>query len=308
MEDDDLFALEPTEAELEQIEAEVVKIKGNDPLADSLIILLGQKGDRPLLGASEEIELAKRIESGDAQARDEIVNANLRLVISIARKYEGRGLPLVDLIQEGSIGLIHAVEKFDWRMDCKFSTYGVWWIRQSINRAIANHSRNIRLPVHVQERRLKILKAQNEYPAQHDGREPKIGELSEMLGLTAEKIEENLNAYPEIISLDFSPIEGGKKIVDLIRDIESVDPYDLIEQLDLGSQIEEFLEKQKLDPREREIVKMRFGLDGREKKTLEEIGKEFGVTRERIRQIESKILKKLRLPKHSRKLRTYLDV
>jgi RNA polymerase primary sigma factor len=276
---------------------------------DSVRMYLREIGQYPLLNSSEEIRLAKRIERGDKSAKRKLAEANLRLVVSIAKKYIGRGLSLLDLIQEGNIGLHRAVEKFDHRKGFKFSTYATWWIRQAITRAIADQARTIRIPVHMVETINRYMRTQRELQ-QELGREPTHEELAAKLGVDLEKLEHIMKISQETVSLE-SPVgdDGDSVLGEFLEDRTAISPEEqAIYQLMKGH-VEESLSV--LTPREQKILRMRFGLDsdaatGRTH-TLEEVGKEFGVTRERIRQIEAKALQKLKKHEEASKLKDYLN-
>jgi RNA polymerase primary sigma factor len=280
------------------------------PIDDSVRMWLREIGKTPLLSTEEEIELAKRIEDKSNPERAEaakmiLTEANLRLVVSIAKKYSGRGMSFPDLIQEGNIGLIRAVEKFDYRKGYKFSTYATWWIRQAITRAIADQGRTIRIPVHMVETINRLIKTSG-HLLQELGREPTLEEIAVQMELPVERVSEIIRIAPEPLSLE-TPIgeEEDSHLSDFVEDQEAISPAEAASNLILREQIEDVLAK--LTPREREVLKMRFGLDDGYPRTLEEVGRHFKVTRERIRQIESKALKKLRHPSKSRKLREFLD-
>lgn len=275
------------------------------PLDDSVRMWLREIGKTPLLTNEKEVALAKRIEQGDEEAKAILTEANLRLVVSIAKRYSGRGMSFPDLIQEGNIGLIRAVEKFDYRKGFKFSTYATWWIRQAITRAIADQGRTIRIPVHMVETINRLIKTSGQL-LQDLGREPTIEELSREMGLPAERVSEIIRIAPEPLSLE-TPIgeEEDSHLADFIEDQEAISPAEAASNMILREKIEEVLNN--LTPRERDVLKMRFGLDDGYSRTLEEVGRHFKVTRERIRQIEAKALKKLRHPNRSRKLRDYLE-
>jgi RNA polymerase primary sigma factor len=271
---------------------------------------LREIGKTPLLSTEEEIDLAKAIEDKSNPERAEaakmiLTEANLRLVVSIAKKYSGRGMSFPDLIQEGNIGLIRAVEKFDYRKGYKFSTYATWWIRQAITRAIADQGRTIRIPVHMVETINRLIKTSGQL-LQELGREPTLEEIAREMELPVERVSEIIRIAPEPLSLE-TPIgeEEDSHLSDFVEDHEAISPAEAASNLILREQIEDVLAK--LTPREREVLKMRFGLDDGYPRTLEEVGRHFKVTRERIRQIESKALKKLRHPSKSRKLREFLD-
>ena len=272
---------------------------------DSVRLYLREIGRVPLLKAEEEVALAKRIEAGDKAAKDAMVEANLRLVVSIAKKYIGRGLDLLDLIQEGSSGLLRAVEKFDYTKGYKFSTYATWWIRQAITRAMADQARTIRIPVHMVEVINKLARVQRQM-LQDLGREPTPEELARELDMTPEKVVEVQKYGREPISLH-TPLgeDGDSEFGDLIEDSEAVVPAEAVSFTLLQEQLHSVLDT--LSEREAGVVSMRFGLTDGQPKTLDEIGKVYGVTRERIRQIESKTMSKLRHPSRSQVLRDYLD-
>ncbi len=271
---------------------------------DSVRMYLKEIGQVPLLRAEEEVALAKRVEMGDVLASKQLAEANLRLVVSIAKKYIGRGLSLLDLIQEGNIGLMKAVEKFDWRRGFKFSTYATWWIRQAITRAIADQARTIRIPVHMVETMNRLSRTQRQL-VQELGREPTPEEIANEMELEVEKVNHILKISQETVSLEKSVGDEDDSLLgDFIQDEDSLTPeeasaYELLKG-DVGGVLD------LLSPREQKILKLRFGLGGEWAHTLEEVGKEFGVTRERIRQIEAKALMKLRKSKDSKKLKDYL--
>jgi RNA polymerase primary sigma factor len=271
---------------------------------DSVRMYLREIGRIPLLTTEEEIKLAKRIAHGDQLAKKKLTEANLRLVVSIAKKYIGRGLSLLDLIQEGNTGLIRAVEKFDYRKGFKFSTYATWWVRQAITRAIADQARTIRIPVHMIETINKLIRVQRTL-VQEYGREPTPQEIAKEMGIEEEKVHHIIKISQETVSLE-APVgeEEDSRLGDFLEDKESLSPQEsAIYQLMKGH-VEEFLNT--LPPREQKILRMRFGLDGGRAHTLEEVGQEFGVTRERIRQIEAKALKKLEKHEFSETVRDYL--
>lgn len=275
------------------------------PIDDSVRMWLREIGKTPLLTLDAEIDLAKRIEKGDPRAKDTLTRANLRLVVSIAKRYSGRGMSFPDLIQEGNIGLIRAVEKFDYRKGYKFSTYATWWIRQAITRAIADQGRTIRIPVHMVETINRLIKTSSQL-LQELGREPTLDELARALEMSIERVSEIIRIAPEPLSLE-TPIgeEEDSHLADFIEDHEIVSPAEAASNMILREKIEEALDQ--LTPRERDVLIMRFGLEDGCSRTLEEVGRHFRVTRERIRQIEAKALKKLRHPSRSRKLRDYLE-
>ncbi len=274
-------------------------------LDDSVRMWLREIGRTPLLDMEREIHLAKEIEQGCQRAKDELTKANLRLVVSIAKRYTGRGMSFSDLIQEGNIGLIRAVEKFDFRKGYKFSTYATWWIRQAITRAIADQGRTIRIPVHMVETINRLMRASGQL-LQELGREPTIEELARELEMPVERVAEVHRIAPEPLSLEM-PVgeEDDSHLADFIEDHEAVSPSDAASHLILRERIEQALNL--LTPRERMVLVMRFGLNDGCSRTLEEVGKHFRVTRERIRQIEAKALKKLRSPNKNRKLKDYLE-
>ena len=276
-----------------------------EPSLDSLRLYLRSIGKVELLTADEEVALAKRIERGDLMAKQHMVEANLRLVVSIAKAYLGRGLTFLDLIQEGSLGLIRAVEKFDYRRGYKFSTYATWWIRQAITRAIADQARTIRIPVHMVETINKLVRIQRQL-LQDLGREPLPEEIGRQMGIPADKVREILKVSQEPVSLE-TPIgeEEDSHLGDFIEDSDAVVPVDAASFILLQEQLESVLHT--LSEREKKVIQLRFGLLDGHPRTLEEVGREFGVTRERIRQIESKTLSKLRHPSRSQKLRDYLE-
>ncbi len=271
---------------------------------DSVRMYLREIGRIPLLSTEEEVRLAKRIEKGDIVAKKHLAEANLRLVVSIAKKYIGRGLSLLDLIQEGNAGLMRAVEKFDYKKGYKFSTYATWWIRQAITRAIADQARTIRIPVHMIETINKLIRVQRQL-VQDLGREPTPEEIAQEMGIELDKVEHIMKISQETVSLE-APVgeEEDSKLGDFIEDDKNLSPEDnAINQL-LRGHVNEFLAE--LSPREQKILRMRFGLEDGRTHTLEEVGQEFGVTRERIRQIEAKALQKLRKHDRSTELQDYL--
>ncbi|MDN5319508.1 MAG: polymerase primary sigma factor [Thermovirga sp.] len=275
------------------------------PLSDPVRMYLREIGKIPLLTPEEEVELAKRVEEGDPEAKAKLIEANLRLVVSIAKKYIGRGMLFLDLIQEGNLGLIRAVEKFDYRKGFKFSTYATWWIRQAITRAIADQARTIRIPVHMVETINKLIRVSRQL-VQQLGREPTAEEIAAEMGIAPEKVEEIHRIAQEPVSLE-TPIgeEEDSELGDFLEDKDIPSPEEAAAQQLLREQLEEMLEE--LTDREREVLRLRFGLEDGHPYTLEEVGLRFGVTRERIRQIEAKALRKLRHPSRSKKLRDYLD-
>lgn len=285
-------------------EEELAAMEGM-PLDDSVRMWLREIGRTTLLSLDEEIRLAKRIERGNEEAKAILTQANLRLVVSIAKRYTLRGMSFPDLIQEGNIGLIRAVEKFDYRKGYKFSTYATWWIRQAITRAIADQGRTIRIPVHMVETINRLIKVSGQL-LQDLGREPTLEEIAKGMELPVERVSEIIRIAPEPLSLE-TPIgeEEDSHLADFLQDEESASPTDAATFLMLREKIEEALDQ--LTTRERDVLKMRFGLDDGYPHTLEEVGKYFQVTRERIRQIEAKALKKLRHPTRCRRLRDYVE-
>lgn len=276
-------------------------IKINDPVR----MYLKEIGRVPLLSAEDEIELAKRIEQGDEEAKRRLAEANLRLVVSIAKRYVGRGMLFLDLIQEGNMGLIKAVEKFDYDKGFKFSTYATWWIRQAITRAIADQARTIRIPVHMVETINKLVRVSRQL-LQELGREPTPEEIAAEMDLSVDKVREIMKIAQEPVSLE-TPIgeEDDSHLGDFIEDQEALAPSDAAAYELLKEQLEDVLDT--LTEREENVLRLRFGLDDGRTRTLEEVGKVFGVTRERIRQIEAKALRKLRHPSRSKRLKDFLE-
>ncbi|MGB9804812.1 RNA polymerase sigma factor RpoD [Desulfofundulus sp.] len=272
---------------------------------DPVRMYLKEIGRIPLLTPEEEIELAKRMEQGDEEAKRRLAEANLRLVVSIAKRYVGRGMLFLDLIQEGNLGLIKAVEKFDYRKGYKFSTYATWWIRQAITRAIADQARTIRIPVHMVETINKLIRVSRQL-LQELGREPTPEEIAREMGISEEKVREIMKIAQEPVSLE-TPIgeEEDSHLGDFIEDQDARAPAEEASYTLLREQLEEVLKT--LTDREQKVLRLRFGLDDGRARTLEEVGQKFGVTRERIRQIEAKTLRKLRHPSRSKKLKDYLD-
>ncbi|CDD35324.1 rNA polymerase sigma factor [Roseburia sp. CAG:309] len=293
---------EPTEEELENIE---FSVPDGVSIEDPVRMYLKEIGKVPLLSANEEVELAKKMETGDLDARKRLAEANLRLVVSIAKRYVGRGMLFLDLIQEGNLGLIKAVEKFDYRKGYKFSTYATWWIRQAITRAIADQARTIRIPVHMVETINKLIRVQRQL-LQELGREPYPEEIAKEMNLPVDRVREIQKISQEPVSLE-TPIgeEEDSHLGDFIQDDNVPVPAEAAAFTLLKEQLSEVLGT--LTDRERKVLELRFGLDDGRARTLEEVGKEFNVTRERIRQIEAKALRKLRHPSRSRKLKDYLD-
>jgi len=272
---------------------------------DPVRMYLKEIGKVDLLTADEEVELAKRMEQGDEWAKQQLVEANLRLVVSIAKKYVGRGMLFLDLIQEGNMGLMKAVEKFDYTKGYKFSTYATWWIRQAITRSIADQARTIRVPVHMVETINKLIRVSRQL-LQEKGREPKAEEIGEEMDISAEKVREIMKIAQEPVSLE-TPIgeEEDSHLGDFIEDEDSPAPASAASYILLKEQLDGVLDT--LTDREKRVLELRFGIEDGRPRTLEEVGKEFGVTRERIRQIEAKALRKLRHPSRSKKLKDYLD-
>ena len=290
------------EVELDKIDLSVPE---GVSIEDPVRMYLKEIGKVSLLSADEEIELAKRMEKGDEAAKKRLAEANLRLVVSIAKRYVGRGMLFLDLIQEGNLGLIKAVEKFDYRKGYKFSTYATWWIRQAITRAIADQARTIRIPVHMVETINKLIRVSRQL-LQELGREPTQEEIAEEMDMPVDRVREILKISQEPVSLE-TPIgeEEDSHLGDFIQDDNVPVPADAAAFTLLKEQLVEVLST--LTDREQKVLRLRFGLDDGRARTLEEVGKEFNVTRERIRQIEAKALRKLRHPSRSRKLKDYLD-
>ena len=272
---------------------------------DPVRMYLKEIGRVPLLTADEEIEIAQRMEQGDEEAKKKLAEANLRLVVSIAKRYVGRGMLFLDLIQEGNLGLIKAVEKFDYRKGYKFSTYATWWIRQAITRAIADQARTIRIPVHMVETINKLIRVSRQL-LQEYGREPTPDEIAKAMGISESKVREIIKIAQEPVSLE-TPIgeEEDSHLGDFLEDETALAPAEAASHALMKEQLKDVLDT--LTPREEKVLRLRFGLDDGHQRTLEEVGKEFQVTRERIRQIEAKALRKLRHPSRSKKLKDYLD-
>ncbi len=306
--EDETLYLKDEEAEEEEeeadIELQIAAASENVNVNDAVKMYLKNIGRIDLLTPEEETELAKASREGDRDARNKLSQANLRLVVSIAKRYSGRGMTFLDLIQEGNLGLMKAVEKFDYRKGYKFSTYATWWIRQAITRAIADQARTIRIPVHMVETINKQIRLQRSMH-QSLGREPLPEELSQELGYSVEKVIEIMKIAQDPVSLE-TPIgeEEDSRLKDFIRDTDSPAPEDLASYTLLREQLFDVLDS--LTPREAKVLKLRFGLEDGRPRTLEEVGAEFKVTRERIRQIEAKALRKLRHPSRSKKLKDYL--
>ncbi len=291
--------------EIENVEDIDLSVPEGVSVNDPVRMYLKEIGKIPLLTSEEEIELALRMERGDEEAKRALAEANLRLVVSIAKKYVGRGMLFLDLIQEGNLGLIKAVEKFDYRKGFKFSTYATWWIRQAITRAIADQARTIRIPVHMVETINKLLRVSRQL-VQELGRDPTPEEIAKEMNISEERVREILKIAQEPVSLE-TPIgeEDDSHLGDFIEDQEVQAPADAAAFELLKEQLDDVLET--LTPREKKVLKLRFGLDDGRSRTLEEVGQVFGVTRERIRQIEAKALRKLRHPMRSKRLKDYLE-
>ena len=300
--DIDNMIAEEEEVDMENIDLSVPE---GVSIEDPVRMYLKEIGKVPLLSAEREIELAKRMEEGDEDAKKELAEANLRLVVSIAKRYVGRGMLFLDLIQEGNLGLIKAVEKFDYHKGYKFSTYATWWIRQAITRAIADQARTIRIPVHMVETINKLIRVSRQL-LQELGREPLPEEIAKELDMPVERVREILKISQEPVSLEtLIGEEEDSHLGDFIQDDNVPVPAEAAAQTLLKEQLDEVLDT--LTEREQKVLRLRFGMNDGRARTLEEVGKEFDVTRERIRQIEAKALRKLRHPSRSRKLRDYLD-
>ena len=299
--DDDESSIEDEISHLEQSFANASHAKINDPVK----MYLKEIGQIPLLDPKDEPIIAKRIQEGDEEAKQQLISSNLRLVVSIAKKYVGRGMLFLDLIQEGNCGLIKAVEKFDYTKGFKFSTYATWWIRQAITRAIADQARTIRIPVHMVETMNKVKRVSGQL-LHNNGQEPTPEEVATELNLPVEKIREIMRASQDPVSLE-TPIgeEDDSHLGDFIPDNDALAPAEEASHVLLKEHLIEVLDT--LTPREKRVLEMRFGIDNGRPRTLEEVGKEFDVTRERIRQIEAKALRELRHPSRSRRLKDYLD-
>lgn len=299
---EDAESLAADDADMEQEEAVEIDLSVPEGVAldDPVRMYLKEIGRVPLLTAEEEVELARRMEAGDASARHRLEEANLRLVVSIAKRYVGRGMLFLDLIQEGNLGLLKAVEKFDYSKGYKFSTYATWWIRQAITRALADQARTIRIPVHMVETINKLVRVSRSL-LQELGRDATAEEIAKEMGLSVVRVREIMKIAQEPVSLE-TPVgeEEDSHLGDFIEDEAALDPADAASMLLLKEQISEVLKT--LAPREAEVLRLRFGLEDGRSRTLEEVGQSFGVTRERIRQIEAKALRKLRHPVRLRKL------
>ena len=293
--------VDETQRDKELFEQALADIGLDDPVK----MYLKDIGRVPLLTAEEEVDLAKRMQENDVSAKKRLSEANLRLVVSIAKRYVGRGMLFLDLIQEGNLGLMKAVEKFDYQKGFKFSTYATWWIRQSITRAIADQARTIRIPVHMVETINKLTRVQRVL-LQELGREPTAEEMAESLGVTVERVHEILRIAQDPVSLE-TPIgeEEDSHLGDFIEDEKAITPNDSVAAAMLREQLFNALDM--LTPREEKVLRLRYGIEDGKSRTLEEVGKEFNVTRERIRQIEAKALRKLRHPSRSKKLRDFLE-
>ncbi|NLD20274.1 MAG: RNA polymerase sigma factor RpoD [Clostridiales bacterium] len=313
----ELLEIEEEDVEDPEVEAVIAKnpaakeidleatISKNVAVDDPVRMYLKEIGKVPLLTAQEEIDLAKRMEAGDEEAKKKLCEANLRLVVSIAKKYVGRGMLFLDLIQEGNLGLIKAVDKFDWKKGYKFSTYATWWIRQAITRSIADQARTIRIPVHMVETINKLIRVSRQL-LQEEGREPTPDEIAEEMGISVEKVREIHKIAQEPVSLE-TPIgeEEDSHLGDFIPDEDAPAPAEAAAFSMLKEQLVDVLGT--LTEREQKVLRLRFGLEDGRARTLEEVGKQFDVTRERIRQIEAKALRKLRHPTRSKKLKDYLE-
>ena len=302
VDDSDIVLSDEDDVDMEKID---LSVPDGISIEDPVRMYLKEIGKVPLLTADEEVELAKRMAEGDEDAKKRLAEANLRLVVSIAKRYVGRGMLFLDLIQEGNLGLIKAVEKFDYHKGFKFSTYATWWIRQAITRAIADQARTIRIPVHMVETINKLIRVSRQL-LQELGREPTPEEIAAELDMPVERVREILKISQEPVSLE-TPIgeEEDSHLGDFIQDDNVPVPAEAAAQTLLKEQLDEVLDT--LTEREQKVLRLRFGMDDGRARTLEEVGKEFDVTRERIRQIEAKALRKLRHPSRSRKLRDYLD-
>ena len=302
LDDDDIDLSEEEEIDMENIDLSVPE---GVSIEDPVRMYLKEIGTVPLLSADEELRLAKRKAEGDESAKERLIEANLRLVVSIAKRYTGRGMSFLDLVQEGNLGLIKGVEKFDYTKGYKLSTYATWWIRQSVTRALADQARTIRVPVHMVETINKMSKMQRKLTLEL-GYEPSVTELADALEMSEDKVMEIMQIAREPASLE-TPIgeEDDSNLGDFVADSNAVTPEGNVESVMLREHIDALLGD--LKERERQVIVLRFGLEDGHPRTLEEVGKEFNVTRERIRQIEAKALRKLRHPSRSRKLKDYLD-
>ena len=301
---EDVEVPEDINEEIVEIENTLAAVEGVN-IDDPVRMYLKEIGKVPLLTASEEVEIARRMAEGDPEAKRQLAEANLRLVVSIAKRYVGRGMLFLDLIQEGNLGLIKAVEKFDYRKGYKFSTYATWWIRQAITRAIADQARTIRIPVHMVETINKLIRV-NRQLVQEYGRDPRPDEIAREMGVSEEKVREIIKIAQEPVSLE-TPIgeEDDSHLGDFIEDQDAPAPAEAVAVTLLKEQLMDVLNS--LTPREAKVLRLRYGLDDGKARTLEEVGKEFNVTRERIRQIEAKALRKLRHPSRSKRLKDFLE-
>ena len=304
-EEDLLLESDDEEGDEDEVNTEDLSVPKGISVDDPVRMYLKEIGKIPLLTAEEEIELAKRMEAGDETAKKRLAEANLRLVVSIAKRYVGRGMLFLDLIQEGNLGLMKAVEKFDYKKGYKFSTYATWWIRQAITRAIADQARTIRIPVHMVETINKLIRVQRQL-VQELGRDPTPEEIAKEMDMEVEKVREIMKIAQEPVSLE-TPIgeEEDSHLGDFIEDDNALAPAEAATYIMLREQLIDVLDT--LTPREQKVLRLRFGLDDGRARTLEEVGKEFDVTRERIRQIEAKALRKLRHPSRSKKLKDFLE-
>ncbi|NLY86418.1 MAG: RNA polymerase sigma factor RpoD [Tissierellia bacterium] len=302
--DEDIDEIDKVDEEEDDTKEDLSVLRGIT-VDDPVRMYLKEIGKIPLLTSEEEVELAKRMQEGDETAKKKLAEANLRLVVSIAKRYVGRGMLFLDLIQEGNLGLMKAVEKFDYRKGFKFSTYATWWIRQAITRAIADQARTIRIPVHMVETINKLVRIQRQL-VQELGRDPTPEEIGKEMGMEVEKVREIMKIAQEPVSLE-TPIgeEEDSHLGDFIPDDEVLAPAEAATYTMLREQLIDVLDT--LTPREQKVLRLRFGLDDGRARTLEEVGKEFDVTRERIRQIEAKALRKLRHPSRSKKLKDFLE-
>ena len=301
---EDVEVPEDINEEIAEIENTLAAVEGVN-IDDPVRMYLKEIGKVPLLTASEEVEIARRMAEGDPEAKRQLAEANLRLVVSIAKRYVGRGMLFLDLIQEGNLGLIKAVEKFDYRKGYKFSTYATWWIRQAITRAIADQARTIRIPVHMVETINKLIRV-NRQLVQEYGRDPRPDEIAREMGVSEEKVREIIKIAQEPVSLE-TPIgeEDDSHLGDFIEDQDAPAPAEAVAVTLLKEQLMDVLNS--LTPREAKVLRLRYGLDDGKARTLEEVGKEFNVTRERIRQIEAKALRKLHHPSRSKRLKDFLE-
>lgn len=291
-------------SDISELESDLGSTEGV-AIDDPVRMYLKEIGKVPLLSAAEEIEIAKRMADGDQDAKKQLAEANLRLVVSVAKRYVGRGMLFLDLIQEGNLGLIKAVEKFDYRKGYKFSTYATWWIRQAITRAIADQARTIRIPVHMVETINKLIRV-NRQLLQEYGREPRPDEIAREMGISEEKVREIIKVAQEPVSLE-TPIgeEEDSHLGDFLEDDKTPPPSQIVAESMMKQTLSDVLHM--LTPREEQVIRMRYGLDDGQQRTLEEVGKAFNVTRERIRQIEVKALRKIKRPNMSKNLVDYMD-